>query len=289
LRDAQKLFGTGKYAECARLAAAEIDEITWNAEWHILKAKAELALGKYEAALRTVEAALDQYPSSLELRLLARTVYRINNRPAAGDRALDDAARSITESAQHFRSPADRVAMGRFLLERGVDPRQILELIYDPLRKAAPEIADVYFATAELALDKYDNALAAETLTAAPKSVVADPQYHYLLARAYESDEPERASAALKAALDINPNHVESLLLRIDKLVDAEEYAAADAQLDRVFDINSNHPTAWAYKAVLAHFASDAKSEEAARKQALSTWTTNPEVDHLSGKKLAGY
>ena len=62
------------------------------------------------------------------------------------------------------------MAVGRFLLERGADPRQVLELVYDPLRKEAPDFVDVYFATAELALEKYDNALAAETLRTAPRA-----------------------------------------------------------------------------------------------------------------------
>jgi tetratricopeptide (TPR) repeat protein len=269
------------------MAAAEISDFTWGSDWHILKVRAELTQGKYEAALRTAEAGLDQYPASLDLRLLARTALRFNNRSVAGDRLLGEGAQWIANNPEEFRSPADRVALGRVLLERGVDPRQILELIYDPIRKAVPEFGDVYLATAELALDKYDNALAADTLAAAPKSVGDDPQYHFLLARAYDGDEPERAMAAVKAALDINPNHVDSLLLRVDKLVSAEEYAAADAQLDRVFAINANHPLAWAYKAVIAHLTSDAESEDSAHAQALSTWTKNPEVDHLIGKKLS--
>ena len=37
-------------------------------------------------------------------------------------------------------------------------------LVYDPLRKEAPGFVEVYFATAELALEKYDFALAADTL-----------------------------------------------------------------------------------------------------------------------------
>ena len=67
--------------------------------------------------------------------------------------------------------PTDRVALGRFLLVRGADPRQVLELMYDPVRKDSPKFVDVYFATAELALDKFDNALAAQTLRAAPEAV----------------------------------------------------------------------------------------------------------------------
>jgi tetratricopeptide (TPR) repeat protein len=287
LPEAEKLYRTGKYAECARLAAAEIKDSSWDPAWPILEAEAELAQGKYEAALHTVKEGMAQYPSSLKLLLLARTAYRFNNEPFDAERALDTAARNLAGEAGRFQSPSDRIALGRLLLERGADPRQILELIYDPLRKSTPDLPDVYFATAELALDTCDNALAADTLQKAPKSLADDPQYHYLLARAYLDDAPDRAKAEVDRALEINPNHIESRLLYVDLLVLAEDFPRADAQLDRIFQVNSNHPIAWAYKAVIAHLTSDPKAEEAARTQALSTWRQNPEVDYTIGKKLS--
>jgi tetratricopeptide (TPR) repeat protein len=282
----EQLFRTGKYAECARVAAQEIDEGTWEVDWHILKANSELAEGKYQAAARTLKEALDEHGGSLRLRLLARAADRFNGNEQQADFSDEEIGRLLAVQ-ERFDSLSDRVALGRFLLDRGADPRQILELVYDPLRKAQPNFAEAYFAMAELALDKCDNALAAETLQTAPKSLTQDPQYHYLLARAFATDEPARAQAAIEAALAINPKHVDSLLLRIDRLIDAEEYVTAESQLERVLAVNPNHPKAWAYKAVLAHLASDAKSEEAAHKQALSTWPKNPEVDHIIGNKLS--
>jgi tetratricopeptide (TPR) repeat protein len=287
LPEVRKLYRTGKFAECARQAAAEIKNASWDPAWPILEAEAELAQGKYEAALHTVKEGMAQYPSSLKLLLLARTAYRFNNEFFDAERALDAAARNLAGEAGRFQSPTDRIALGRLLLERGADPRQILELIYDPLRKSTPELADAYFATAELALDKCDNALAADTLQKAPKSLADDPQYHYLLARAYLDDAPDLAQKEVDAALEINPNHVDSRLLYVDLLVLAEDFPRADAQLDRIFQVNSNHPVAWAYKAVIAHLTSDSKAEEAARTQALSTWRQNPEVDYTIGKKLS--
>jgi tetratricopeptide (TPR) repeat protein len=172
-------------------------------------------------------------------------------------------------------------------LQRAADPRQVLELVYDPLRKEAPGFVEVYFATAELALEKYDFALAAETLRSAPRAAAKDPQHHFLLARAYAADDPQRMEAAITAALELNPRHVESLLLRVDRLIDGEQYPQAEEQLKQVFAVNSNHPLAWAYKAVLAHLASDDSAEREARQQALARWKTNPEVDHLIGRKLS--
>lgn len=285
LPEGEQLFRTGKYAECASLAAKEANS-SWDVDWPVLKINSELAQGKYRAALHSVEEALDDHGSNLRLRLLARTVKRFNGRSDQGDISEDELRRSLADS-HGFQSPADRVALGRFLLDRGADPRQILELVYDPLRKTQPNFADAYFATAELALDKYDNALAADTMRKAPKSIADDPQFHYLLARAFLDDDVERAMKEIDAALGINPNHAACHLLRIDRRIDAEDYTRAAAEIEVVLDVNPSQPAAWAYKAVLAHLASDAKSEEAARQQALATWPKNPEVDYLIGKKLS--
>ena len=47
--------------------------------------------------------------------------------------------------------------------------------------------------------------------------------HHFVASRGGHKDQ-----GALKAALDINPNHVDSLLLRVDKLINAEEYSATE-------------------------------------------------------------
>jgi tetratricopeptide (TPR) repeat protein len=287
VEQAEALYRVGKYSQCTRMAAAEIDRGAWEEEWPILKAQAELAEGKYRHALATIEEALDGRPWSVQLRMLARTIYFYNGKTEAAAAQLDRLERYVVSDPRQYSGPAERVALGRFLLERNADPRQVLELVYDPVRKESPEFIPVFLASAELALDKYDNALAAETLRAAPKEAAKDPQYHYLMARAFAPDDAAQAETALKAALDINARHVDSLLMRADRLIDAEQYAAADDVLKQVLEVNANHPTAWAYNAVLAHLAADADREKAARDQALALWTTNPEVDHLIGRKLS--
>jgi tetratricopeptide (TPR) repeat protein len=285
--DAEVLFNSGKYAQCARLAAREIDGGSWDEDWPCLKARAELAEGKYAQALETVEQALRQHDLSVRLLLLARTVYLYNDEEGKADGILQELDRFVMSEPRRYSGRSDRVAVGRFLLDRGADPRQVLELVYDPLRKEAPDFSEVYFATAQMALEKYDFALAAETLRGAPRGASKDPQYHFLLARAYAPDDPERMDAALKAALELNPRHVDSLLLRVDRLIDAEHYVQAEDHLKQVLAVNSNHPSAWAYKAVLAHLASDDAAEHDAREQALASWKRNPEVDHLIGRKLS--
>jgi tetratricopeptide (TPR) repeat protein len=190
-------------------------------------------------------------------------------------------------SPRRYAAPADRLVLGAYFLRRGGDARQILELFYDPIVSRIPEFIDVHLASAQLALDKYDNGLAVKTLEAAPDQAKLDPRYHYLLARAFMEDDAQRAAESLDAALEINPRHVDSLLLTVERLIDGEKYDEAKRVLADVERTNPVHPIAWAFQAVLANLRGDFDGERAAREAALESWSVNPAVDHTIGRKLS--
>ena len=287
IEDGEHLFRTGEYAECIDMATAEIDRGNYLEPWRRLKIDAEMATGAYEAALTSVEQALGEFPTSLSLRLQAHSVYQYNGQAARAATELEMIERLAVNDPRRYASPASRLALGRYFLRAGADARQVLEIFYDPITQTWPDFLDAHLASAELSLEKYDNALAAETLTKAPEALHADPQYYYLLARAYFNDDPEAAAAALDSALKLNPRHVRSLLLQVDGRIDAEQYAEAEKLLEAVVAVNPREPLAWAYKAVLAHLANDAKTEQAVRTKALADWPENPEIDHTIGRKLS--
>ncbi|MEM9659143.1 MAG: hypothetical protein AAF961_12350, partial [Planctomycetota bacterium] len=284
---AEQLFRSGQYEKCARLAAAQIDQRVYIEKWVAWKVQAELAAGDYEAALRTVQQGVDESPFNVALRMLAYEALLYNGQTASAQAELDRLERLVIANPRRFTRPDERVWLGKLFLLKGADARQVLELFYDPVVKQWPNFAAAPLASAELALDKGDNGLAAEMLASAPDSASADPIFHYLVARAYSNDDPERASASLDRALELNPRHIKSLLLRVDGCVDAEQYSDADELLERVLEVNPRHPIAWAYKAVLSHLGNDQESEDEARRQALSTWTQNPAVDFTIGRKLS--
>ena len=70
----------------------------------------------------------------------------------------------VLAAPQRFGGPEDRLSLGRFFLIRGVDARKVLDQFYDVALKERPDFVAAYLATAELALDKEDYSLAAETL-----------------------------------------------------------------------------------------------------------------------------
>jgi tetratricopeptide (TPR) repeat protein len=87
--------------------------------------------------------------------------------------------------------------------------------------------------------------------------------------------------------LKANPQHVPTLLLLADHLIDAEQYDEAEKELALALKVNPNQPEALADRAVLANLRNDAAQEKEFRDAALKFYQTNPEVDYLIGRKLS--
>ena len=281
------MFNTGKYDQCIELCAEAVRGRQWDESWWLLKIRAELATGKYDQALESLAAGTDRFETSARLRLLGRDVLRANNMPREAEELLVGIRAMAGRAPWRYSDAPSRVALGKtLLLLGGVDARQVLELFYDRVKKEEPESPDAYFASGELALEKNDYALAAEAFQDAIKRSPNDPDAHFGLARSFP-DDAKRANAALAKALELNPRHVDSLLFQADNLIDQEGYDQAEELLKTVLDINPKHARAWSYRAVLAHLKAEPEKEKAHRAKALSTWETNPEVDHLIGQKLS--
>jgi tetratricopeptide (TPR) repeat protein len=287
LAEAEKLFRTGNYDECVKAVDLAIESNAWGEPWRHLKIKAALARGKDKEAIAAIEDALQQFPTSIALHLLATQVYRQCGQAPEAAVELDALANLIQNSPRRYSTAEGLVTIGRFFLLRGADARKVLDQFYDVVVKQAPEFIEVYFASAELALEKEDYAVAADTLRKAPKEAALDPRFHYLMARALSSEDRAGTAKALAEALKINPRHTDSLLLQADELIDGERYTEAEQVLKQVFEVNPREPRGYAYRAVLAHLRNDLKAEDDARKKALERWESNPEIDYLIGRKLS--
>lgn len=281
------LLAAGHYTECVTLAREAIAEQRYAEDWRLMLGEAQLATGRYAEARAALTNALEQYSSSLRLRLLAHDVFRFGGDPDAAAEQLKEMDELVRTRPWGFRDPASRVALGRALLLLGIDPRLVLERVFDPVRKSNPEVRAVHLATGELALDKHDFALASKIFTEALSRFPKDAELHYGLARAYAPSERAHMLESLQSALSCNTNHVPSWLLLADAAIDAEDYDEAGRMLGRARAVNPSHPELWAYQAVLAHLRNDPAAERAARDTALRFWKTNPRVDHVIGWKLS--
>lgn len=256
-------------------------------EWYRLKMEALLAVGKYEEARDLVKPALEAEPRSLVLLWTAREALRMGGKPEEAADIPDKIERLMTTRDWAYRDAPSIVTYGRALLLRGIDPKKVLDEVYAVSQQVFPKARETYLARGELALDKGDGALAAKAFQAGLKVLPDDADLHFGLAKAFHGSDREQMGAGLEKALELNPHHIPSLLLKADFLIDREDYPAASGLLDKIAEKNPARPEMWAMRAVLAHLRNDKTAEAAARTAALKSWPGNPEVDHIIGKKLS--
>lgn len=287
LAETNQLFRSGKYAECIGSCEKAIAENDFSENYRLLKVRSEMELGRYEEALKSFDEALTRFPYSLQLRWLGREVCQFNRQPerAAG---LDvEITQMIQQAPWRYSDAVNQVVVGRFYLSQGIDPKKVLDSVYNVIKKRQPTYVETFLASGELALEKSDFALAAEAFQQAIKLDVGEPAAHFGLARAFAPSDSEKAEVAIKTALKWNPQHVPSLLLVAEEQIDAERYDDAEQTLTQVTQINPHQPRALAFRAVISHLKNQADSEKFNRLAAHRHWPTNPEVDHLIGKKLS--
>lgn len=287
LASAVLAFRQGEYDPCIQICDAAIQQKAWGEDWRVLKIKAELIRGKYAHALASYEQALEDVSASLPVRWLGVSVYNFNGQPEKAQQALGEIAEMIEKSKWRYSDAANRVIQGRYELSLGKDARQILEQHYDRAIREQPNYAPTHIAAGDLALTKHDYGLATEFFRNAVRHGPLDPDAWHGLGRALLESDDEQASEALSKAIELNPRHVPTLLLRAEKEIDAEAYDQAFATLQQVLDVNAWQPEAWALRAVIAHLRGDEAEEQACRAKGLKHWATNPAVDFLIGKKLS--
>ena len=287
LEAAGQLLIHGDYAGTIAQATEGMHEASNQPEWPLLLGRALSQLGRYGEARQTVVEAVARFPLDLRLRLDAYQALRSSGAAEEAKAQLLELERLARTREWAYRAPADRVALGKVALLIGGDPKRVLELFFDPVRKEHPEFRESYLASGELALDKNDFALAAKTFLAAAKKFPEDADVWFGLARAYSPSDSEAMIEALEKTLKFNPNHAGADLLLADHHIDAENYDEASDALAAALKINPEHPEAHAYRAVLARIRADEKGEKEARHAAVKAWPKNPIVPYLIGRKLS--
>ncbi|NBV25404.1 MAG: hypothetical protein EBS05_26255 [Proteobacteria bacterium] len=289
LDDARKLLLTGQYSAAVAAAEKGAKEEEGSEDWRILLVQAHMAVGQYPQAHTALTNALSRYPhsSSIRLRFLGRDVKLFNGRPDEAKELLEEINRLAGSRSWAYRDPANLTVLGRAALLLGADPKMVLDKLFDPVKKAAPDLRDIHLATGQLALDKGDFPLAAKIYQGALKRFKGDPDFQFGLARSLMSGSRKQALQALETALELNTNHIAAKLLLVDHLVDAEEYEEAETLLKQTLAVNVAQPEAWAYRAVMAHLRNEPAKETQYRTDALRHYTNNPAVDQLIGRKLS--
>ncbi|MFM8223315.1 MAG: hypothetical protein ACKOJF_30795, partial [Planctomycetaceae bacterium] len=85
---------------------------------------------------------------------------------------------SVQQAAWRYADPASRLILGHLLLREGLEPKRVLEGTYQAVQKQQPTYVPAWLASGELALEKTDEAFAAEQFRQAIKLDPQDPAGH---------------------------------------------------------------------------------------------------------------
>lgn len=249
--------------------------------------KTELAQGKYQEAAATATKAAGSFEGYFPVQVLAIEALLAGGKEAEAKLVLDQLNTLAKNTNPKALNSIELVALGKAALLLGGEPKMVLTQFFQKARKLDPENIEAHLAAAELAIRKADYALAAKILGEARTKIGPFPDILHQLARAFSPSDRAKAEELLELAYERNPNHVPSMILQAEHLIDAEEYALARLKLDEAFEINPNHPQGWAYLAAIAHLRDETEAAAEARERALVPWSKNPEVDFWIGTKVS--
>jgi len=283
----EPVFAAGRYEQLIYWCEQAIHNRAFGEEWYLYKGESELALGRYEAAWLTLEDGVRRYPWSVRIRAMNVAAARLTGRSQDAARLIAEIQEAAARAPYRYSDADNLVVLGDLALELGADARTVLEKFYDRALQMRPNHRRALLSSGRLALLKQDDQLASETLEAALKKFPDDPDFQFHLAQSLRSSAASRAAILLSECLRRNPRHVHALLALADALFDGEQYEEAEEKLDEIEAVNPNVPEAWALRSAIYQMADDAAGAAVCRDLALSSWATNPAVDHLIGRKLS--
>jgi tetratricopeptide (TPR) repeat protein len=287
LATATEAYRTGKYAECITTAAELVAQNEYHEPAWVLKIQSEMELGRYADAAKSLDAALVKLTYSVQLRWLGRDVCRHTQQLERAAKFDEEIKGLLLQSPWRYSDITNQLVVGRWMLSQRTDPKQVLTKIYNEAKRRMPTNVDIWLAIGDLALEKYDYQLAGDAFQQAVKLDATNADAQFGVAQAFAPSDSKKATVAVLAALALNPQHVDSLLLIANEHIDSERYDDAEKVLLQILAINPQHPLALANRAVIANLRNKLDVEKQLRAAALKSWPTNPAVDHLIGRQLS--
>lgn len=288
LSAASDLFRTGDYAACLEATAEGVEDAYRREDWGVLRLKVLMTLGRYAEAVEALDAALTRSPNSIRLRWIGRDVCRFAGDAARGDQLLGEMSQLIASQSWRYRvGGADLVTVGHYRLETGADPKAVLDREWTSAQRSSSGRVPALLACGELALSKEDYGLAKDYFDKAVLFASDEPDGYVGLARALRPSNAEGAQQAIDKALELNGKHFGAMLFQVDAAIDRESYDEAKQLIASVLEINAFQPEALAYRAVIETVVGTEAEAKKAYDLALSSWSANPAVPHLVGRKLS--
>ncbi len=287
IEDVQSLYRTGQYEKALEEASRGREAQSWNEGWWRLQASILLETGRYDEAYALLTEGLQSRYFSIRLRLIAREAALFANDVSGAAQILQQIDSNLRRSGRYSYDPDSLVAIGEAAILLGIEPRIVLENFFKRAQSEANAPASAFLASGSLALSKSDFSLASKTFQNGLKLHPDDPDLWHGLARSFiEGNRAEMLKYA-ENALGINENHPSTRVLIAQHLIDAESYDEAIEQIDLALAVNPLHPEGLALKAAIAYLRSNPDEGDEHRSRALSSWRSNPHVDHTIGRNLS--
>lgn len=287
LTDCQTAWQTGDYARCLELATAAIEARSYGEEWPILKARAELALGKYPEALASVAAGIERYSWSVRLQQLRIEAALANGNRELAATAISEVEKLASTASWRYTDADDLTCLGEVALLLGADPKAVQEGFFERARRNYPNRPEGFLAAARLALDKGDPAFAAELLKPVLQTFPDNAEMLFLYSEALADSDDQQSLQLRVQALEKNPQLFPALQRIAEQQIDAEDYEAAEGTLQKMLAVNPHLPAAHALRSVIFHLQGRAEAETESRAAALKFSLNSPEPDHLIGTRLS--
>jgi len=136
---------------------------------------------------------------------------------------------------------------------------------------------DAKIAVGELFLEKYNSADAQTAFEEALASNPSEPRALLGEAKRRIFDSQPGVDSLLNRALEINPNFTEARVQRAQLLLESEEYALAQKEVERALAVNPSSSEALAVLAAIRYVTGDTKGYEETRQRALALNPANAE------------
>ncbi|MDH3514581.1 MAG: tetratricopeptide repeat protein, partial [Gammaproteobacteria bacterium] len=258
--DAEALLAAGSYREAAEAVRQRVDHATDDGhDWHVL-ADAKAALGETSDALAAYGRALPgDADHRLQIEVAMTRILSLQGKSRDAAQRLQRVLKVYESDAQAFSSSEVAAAAEAARLLGREDPaRYRLALrLYEQAIARDPGNLAARVALADLFLDKYNNT---EALALYREVLAIDEQYPPAmlgLARSHYFDHSETAVQAVRQALEVQPTLVPARVLLARMLIEIDQYAAAQEELERALEINPGSPEALTMKLVLRYLLSD--------------------------------
>lgn len=288
LKPVTELLDRGEYDLVARICDAAIQRGMKSPEWRQIRLKALMLLGRHVEARDEAELAVKTFPENIELHLLQHDNALEIGRQDVADKALKAINQIALKKPAKDRTASEWVTLGQTALALGADAQKVIQQFFQVAKKKDPQLEAAYLAEGHLALKKNDSTRAADVFRAGLKAHGETADLRTGLAMAYANGDREKQKENLLRALELNPVHAASLLLQAESLISAEKFLQAEAAIQKVLDLNEDHPEAWSLRAAIAHLSAAAPEKfHLARAQGLKRWDQNPIVDHIIGRVLS--